>query len=173
MSLRDNSIDDLVAAVQTSVYAPSSNNPQSIMAVVGRCTIEMSDQVKQLSTDINHAKEILGLRVTELTRQIEVAANQASADINAAKQAFLPAVAELVTELKNTRLSITEAGSAASTGTDKLVRWTKALVFATIVYAFFTGGLLIVTYMQLRAAGSLSAPASTQLPAAPKPPSAR
>jgi len=70
MTLRDKSIDDLVNAVQTSVLAPSSNNPQSIMAVVGRCTIELSDQAKQLSADMNNAKTILGQRLNELTLQI-------------------------------------------------------------------------------------------------------
>ena len=173
MNLRDKSIDDLVNAVQPSVLAPSGNNPQSIMAVVARCTIEMSDQAKQLSADINHAKTILGERLTELSIQIKASGNQASADINTAKQAFLPAVAELVSELKRTRISIAEAGSAASTGTNALVRWTRALVVATIVYALFAGGLLAVSLMQLQAARTVSAPASTQLPAVPAPPSAR
>jgi hypothetical protein len=170
MNLRDKPIDDYVAAVQTSVFTSSGNNPQSIMAVVGRCTIELSDQAKQLSADINNTKTILGQRLNELTLQIKAAGDQASADINSAKQAFLPALAELVSELKRTRVSIAESGSATTKGTKALVRWTKVQVCVMIIYTLFAGGLLAVSFMQMRAATSLSTPTQAQSPATPAAP---
>jgi hypothetical protein len=123
MDLRDKSIDDLVNAVQTSVLAPSSNNPQSIMAVVARCTIELSDRADQLSKGIN----------------------QVSKDINNAKRAFLEMFADLTTQLKKTHESISAGSAEASRGTEALVRWTRVLVFATIAYVVITGLLLLAS----------------------------
>jgi hypothetical protein len=169
-SLRSQSLDDLVANVQGLATVGSAQEVRSIMAVVARCTIDISEQAKQLAVDVNHAKTVLGERLNELTAQIRVAGDQMSADINTAKQAFLPAVAELVGDLKRTRVSIAEAGSAATKGTNALVRWTKALVIVTIVYAIFMGGLFAVSFMQLRAAASWGTPAQSRLPAKPPAP---
>jgi hypothetical protein len=79
-----------------------------------------------------------------LADHIKAASDQTSADINSVKSAFLPALAELISELKQTRLTISEASSAASQGTSALIKWTKALVFVTIVYAAATLGTLLV-----------------------------
>jgi hypothetical protein len=143
-NLRDQSIEDLLKRVQGLAAVASKDQVQSIMAVLARCTIELADQAKQLSGDINHAKTILGTRLSELTAQIKAASDQASADINATKAAFLPALAELISELKQTRLTISEASSVASQGTSALVKWTKVLAFVTIVYAAATLGMLLI-----------------------------
>jgi ABC-type transporter Mla subunit MlaD len=143
-NLRAQSIEYFLKRVQGLASVADKDQVQSIMAVLARCTIELADQAKQLSEDINHAKTILGTRLSDLTAQIKAASDRASADINTAKEAFLPALAELISELKQTRLIISEASSAASQGTSALVKWTKTLVFVTIVYAAATLGMLLV-----------------------------
>lgn len=166
-NLRDQSLDDLLARVQGLTTVGSDDQVRSIMAVFARCTTEISDRARQLSEDLNQAKKILGERLTELTAQINASTAQASADMQGAKQAVVPVLAEFVSELKRTRLSISEASSTASKGTDALVRWTKTLVFATIVYVLITGGLLTVSLMQLRLAAGLSTAPPSQPPVAP------
>jgi uncharacterized phage infection (PIP) family protein YhgE len=143
-NLRAQSIEYFLKRVQGLASVADKDQVQSIMAVLARCTIELADQAKQLSEDINHAKTILGTRLSDLTAQIKAASDRASADINTAKEAFLPVLAELISELKQTRLTISEASSAASQGTSALVKWTKTLVFVTIVYAAATLGMLLV-----------------------------
>jgi len=170
MSLRDQNLDDLVANVQSLAAVGAADEVRSIMAVFARCTIEIADRARQLSEDVNHAKTVLGEQLGELTAQLKAASDQTSANINNAKQAFLPAVAELASEPKGTRLSITDASSTASQGTNALVRWTKALVIVTVVYALFTGGLLAVSFMHLRSVGSLSTPRDAQSSVVPGPP---
>ena len=132
-NLRGQSIEYFLKRVMGLSAVGDSDQVRSIMAVVARCTIELADQAKQLSQNIN-----------DLTAQVKTASDQASADINTAKKAFLPALAELVSELKQTRLKISDASSTASQGTNALVKWTKALVFTTIVYAAATLGMLFV-----------------------------
>lgn len=154
--LREQTLDDLVAKVQGLATVGAASEVRSIMAVFARCTIDLSDRARQLSEDVNLAKKILGERLTELTGQMKASTHQASADMQGAKEAVVPVLAEFVTELKRTRTSIDSASSAASKGTDALVRWTKALVFATIVYVLIAGGLLVVSALQLRALGSAS-----------------
>jgi hypothetical protein len=51
--------------------------------------------------------------------------------------------------IKRTTETIDRGSSAATAGTDALVKWTKALVVATAVYVLFTGGLLWVSLQQL------------------------
>jgi methyl-accepting chemotaxis protein len=134
-NLRGQSIEYFLKRVHGLSAVGDKEQVQSIMAVVARCTIELADQAKQLSENMNH-----------LTAQVKKASDQASADINTAKMAFLPALGELISELKQTRLTISEASSAASQGTNALVKWTKALVFVTIVYAAATLGMLLVMF---------------------------
>ena len=114
-NLRAQSIEYYLNRVEGLAAAASKDQVQSIMAVLARCTIELADQAKQLS-----------------------------ADINSAKKTFLPPLGELITELKQTRLEISKASSSALEGSKALVKWTKALVFVTIVYAAATLGMLLV-----------------------------
>jgi len=114
-NLRDQTIEDLLYRVDGLAAVASKDQVQSIMAVIARCTTELADQAKQLSADINSAKE-----------------------------AFVPALGELITELKQTRLEISKASYSTSEGTKALVKWTKALVCVTIVYAAATLGMLLV-----------------------------
>lgn len=165
-TLRDRTLDDLLANVQELATVASRDQIRSVMAVFARCTIEVADQTRQLSEDVNHARTVLGERLTELTEQLKASSDQASADINSSKNAFLPAVAELVSELKRTHQAIDRGSTAGSAGTDALVKWTKALVFATLVYVIFTGGLLWVSLMQMRAS-ALPVPSATLAPPLP------
>jgi hypothetical protein len=148
-SLRDQTLDELLANVQELATVASRDQIRSVMAVIARCTIEIADQTRQLSEDVNQAKIVLGQRLTELTVQLKTSSEQASVDINGAKEAFLPAVAELVSELKRTHQSIDRGSAAASAGTEALIWWSKALVFVTFVYVIITGGLLWVSFMQM------------------------
>lgn len=59
MDLREKSIDELVEAVQTSIYTASGNNPRSIMEVFGRCTIEFSDRLKEASKEASRGTTAL------------------------------------------------------------------------------------------------------------------
>lgn len=167
-TLRDRTLDDLLANVQELATVASRDQIKSVMAVFARCTIEVADQTRQLSEDVNDAKTVLGQRLTELTGQLKASSDQASADINSSKNAFLPAVAELVSELKRTHQAIDRASAAGSAGTDALVKWTKTLVFATLVYVIFTGGLLWVSLMQMRASAVPVPPATSAPPVATK-----
>lgn len=152
MNLRSQSLDELVGNVQELATVASRDQVRSVMAVFARCTIEIADKAQQLSEDLNKANEILGTRISELTGELESAredfsanARQASADINSAKRMLGETFAELNSELKRTREVIATGSAQAALGTVALVRWTKALVFVTIVYAVFTGGLLAVS----------------------------
>ncbi len=136
-NLRGQSIEYFLKRVQGLASVADKDQMQSIMAVFARCTIEVADRATQLSENINH-----------LTIQVKEASDQASADINTAKAAFLPPLGELISELKQTRLTISEASSAASQGTNALVKWTKALVLVTIVYAAATLGMLLVMFLR-------------------------
>ena len=139
-TLRDQSLDDLVAKVQGLAAAAAASEVRSIIAVFAR-TIEISDRARQLSEDVNQAKKILGERLTELSAQMKASTQEAIADMQGAKEAIVPVLAELTSELKRTRTTIDTASTAASRGTDALVRWTKVLVFATILYVLITAGL--------------------------------
>lgn len=121
-NLRGQSIEYFLKRVMGLSSIGDTEQVRSIMAVVARCTIELADQARQLSEDLNHAKTILGTRLSELTDQINVASKQASADINTAKGAFLPAVAELISELKQTRLSIYDKSAESLSGTINILR---------------------------------------------------
>jgi hypothetical protein len=59
VNLREKSIDELVEAVQTSIYTASGNNPQSVMAVFGRCTIELSERLKEASKEASRGTTAL------------------------------------------------------------------------------------------------------------------
>jgi len=161
-NLRDQSLDDLVARVQGLSAMAAQSEVRSIMAVFARCTIELSDRAGQLSEDVNHAKTILGERLTELTGQMKASTEQASADMQGAKESVVPVLAEFVSELKRTRIAIDNASAATSKGTDALVKWTKTLVFATIVYVLITAGLFAVSVLQWRSVTGLSSGAPSQ-----------
>ena len=152
-SLRQQNLDDLVARVQGLATVATADEVKSIITVFARCTLELSDRAQQLSEDMNEAQKILGERLARLTGQMKESTDQGSADMQGAKESIVPVLAEFVGELKRTRVTIDGAASAASEGTDALVRWTKVLVFATIVYVLITGGLLAVSLLQLRAVG--------------------
>lgn len=169
-SLRDQSLDDLVSKVQGLAAAAAAPEVRSIMAVFARCTIELSDRARQLSEDVNQAKRILGERLTELSGQMKASTAQASADMQGAKESVVPVLAEFVSELKRTRVVLDTASTAASKGTEALVRWTRVLVFATIVYVVITGGLLAVSLMQLRPAPSPLGGTPSQPTTVPRPP---
>jgi len=114
--LRGQRVEDLLNRVQGLAAAAAKDEIQSIMAVVARCTLEVSDTLVQLSGDIQQAQKILSTRLSELN-----------------------------TELQKTREVMATASDVASKQTAALVRWRKILVFVTAAYTVIAGRMLLVT----------------------------
>jgi hypothetical protein len=114
-NLRGQPIEDLLNRVQGLTAAAAKDEVQSIMAIVARCTLEIGDTLTKLSGDIQEAQRILGGRLSGLTDQ-----------------------------LQQTRSEMATASEAASKHTAALVMWTRVLAVLTGIYAFLTGGMLLV-----------------------------
>jgi prefoldin subunit 5 len=113
-------IREALKQVQGLSAVAAREQVQSIMEVVGRCTLHIGDGLEQLALDIHKAKEILGNRIEELTG-----------------------------ELKSANEQMSKASEEASKHTAVLVKWTKVMAFVSGVYVVLTGGLLIVALLAL------------------------
>jgi prefoldin subunit 5 len=112
-------IREALKQVQGLAAVASRDQVQSLMEVVGRCTLHIGDGMEQLALDIHKAKEILGKRIEELNG-----------------------------ELKSANEQMSRASEEASRQTAALVKWTKWLMFVTAVYAGFTAALVIATVLK-------------------------
>ena len=117
--LRDHSIEDLVNGVQALASVASQSQVQSIAALGGRLTIEVSEGLNNLSGTLFTAKKQLVERMDALT-----------------------------TEIKSASMSMDNASREASKQTAAMVRWTRILVIVTGIYTLLTGGLLVATAMK-------------------------
>ena len=119
-NLRSKSIEQYLNEVLGVTTVGARDEIQAPLAVVGRCTLEVSHSLAQLSADIGKAQQVLGTRMSELTEKLD-----------------------------GTRETIDKGSQAASKQTSSLVLRTKALVFVTLVYASFTGRMLYLTAISL------------------------
>lgn len=113
--LRKESIEGLVNNVQALASVASQGQVQSLAALAGRLTIEVSDSLRDLSGNLIIAK----------------------------KQA-IEHMDLLTAELKTLNVGLKESSTQAEKLTNGLVFWTKVLVFVTAAYTIITGGLLFV-----------------------------
>ena len=113
--LRNESIEGLVNNVQALSAVASQGQVQSLAALAGRLTIEVSDSLRDLSGNVFIAKK-QGIERMDL----------------------------LTAELKILNLGLKESSTQAEQLTKGLVFWTKVLVFVTAAYTLLTGGLLFV-----------------------------
>lgn len=113
--LRKESIEGLVNNVQALASVASQGQVQSLAALAGRLTIEVSDSLSGLSGNLFTAKKQMVERMDQLTA-----------------------------ELKNLHLGLKESSDQAEKHTRALVLWTRVLVGVTAAYTLITGGLLVV-----------------------------
>jgi hypothetical protein len=113
--LRKESIEGLVNNVQALQAVASQGQVQSLAALAGRLTIEVSDSLKGLSGNLFVAKKQVVERMDLLTA-----------------------------ELKVLNLGLQKSSAQAEKLTQGLVFWTKVLVYVTAAYTIITGGLLFV-----------------------------
>lgn len=113
--LGEKSIDDVVNEVQMLAAVASQPQVRSVAAVVGRCTIELAQTMRELSGTVFTAKQHLTERLDQLNSRLD-----------------------------RVREEMAAASREASKYTAALVFWTKVLVGVTAVYTLITAGLLFV-----------------------------
>lgn len=113
--LRKESIEGLVNNVQALASVASQGQVQSLAALAGRLTIEVSDSLRGLSENLFTAKKQMVERMDHLTG-----------------------------ELKTLNVGLKDSSDQAEKHTKALVLWTKVLVGVTAAYTLITGGLLVV-----------------------------
>jgi hypothetical protein len=113
--LRKESIEDLVNKVQALASVASQGQVQSLAALAGRLTIEVSESLRDLSGNLFTAKRQMVERMDLLTA-----------------------------ELKTLNVGLQQSSEHAEEQTKALVLWTKVLVGVTAAYTLITGGLLFV-----------------------------
>jgi len=64
-------IEELLNQVQALAAVASDGQVRSVLAVVARCTIEVSEKLAQFSDNISQAQKILGARLSELNSNLE------------------------------------------------------------------------------------------------------
>jgi hypothetical protein len=113
--LRKESIEGLVNNVQALASVASQGQVQSLAALAGRLTIEVSESLRGLSENLFTAKKQMVERMDHLTA-----------------------------ELKTLNVGLKDSSNQAEKHTEALVLWTKVLVGVTAAYTLITGGLLVV-----------------------------
>ena len=76
--LRSKSIEQYLNEVLGLGTVGSKDEIQGPLAVVGRCTVAISDSLAQLSADIGQAQNVLGARLEKLSAEIEKGSKVAS-----------------------------------------------------------------------------------------------
>lgn len=118
MPIRDKTIDDVVDGVDRFGTVPK-DQVQAVVAVVARCTIELGEQMAELSRQTSTASSTLGAQLSELTSQIE-----------------------------GSRTEMKGASASATRQAEALVKWTRVLVCVTAAYTILTAGLLIAAIVR-------------------------
>lgn len=118
--LRDHSLEELVEQVQALPALATDDQVRSVARLGARCTIEISDSLRQLSGVMHGAKASLVGRMDTMGGHLQ--------------------------ELES---AISEASEKASEQTESLVTWTKVLAACTAMYTLITAGLLIASVLSL------------------------
>ena len=122
-NLKDEPIEAFVNNVQQLAAVASQAQVQSVAALLARLTIETAGSLENVWAGLHDVKKAL----VESSGRLERTLADASGRVEKA---------------------VIDASDGSSKQTAALVRWTKVLVVATIVYTLITGGLLIATILK-------------------------